>query len=143
MYGTPVGSTTETPYTEISINGNCLCFSVRLNSRGRTDVGTVEIHTEGSWVQVCDAGWDDQDASVLCKEMNFATGKALLRSQLGKVSSSSISTKAFTHFACRGSETHLINCNHTVLTSKCDTKHRASAICYDTIPTPQQMQGKD
>ena len=47
-------------------------FSVRLNSRGRTDVGTVEIHTGGSWVQVCDGNWEDIDATVLCKEMGFA-----------------------------------------------------------------------
>ncbi|XP_052098351.1 deleted in malignant brain tumors 1 protein-like [Mytilus californianus] len=118
---------------------SCYNNSVRLNSRGRTDVGTVEIHTEGAWVQVCDAGWDDIDATVLCKEMGFSWGKALLRSQLGKVSSSSIATKAFTHFSCIGSEDRLISCNHTVLRSKCETKHRASAICYETRPTPQQL----
>lgn len=116
-------------------------FSVRLNSRGRTDVGTVEIHTGGSWVQVCDGNWEDIDATVLCKEMGFAWGKALLRSQLGKVSSSSITTKAFTNFNCRGTEDRLINCNHTVLRSKCETKHRASAICYERQPTSQELQG--
>ena len=39
-------------------------FSVRLKSRGRTDVGSVEIRVNDGWVEVCDEKWDNADAKV-------------------------------------------------------------------------------
>lgn len=61
-------------------------FTVRLKSRGVTNLGTVEIRTDAGWVQVCDDDWDREDALVVCREQNFNNGTALIGSKLGKIS---------------------------------------------------------
>lgn len=61
-------------------------LTVRLKSRGVTNLGTVEIRTEAGWVQVCDDDWDREDALVVCREQNFNNGTALIGSKLGKIS---------------------------------------------------------
>lgn len=69
-----------------TIYNNYTFLTVRLKSRGVTNLGTVEIRTDAGWVQVCDEDWDRQDALVVCREQNFNNGTALTGSKLGKVS---------------------------------------------------------
>lgn len=110
----------------------CYNSSVRLKSRGRTDVGTVEIRLNEGWVEVCDQDWDNVDAKVLCREMGFVDGLALCCSTLGVDQSDSSPNKAFTSFNCEGHEKSLLQCPNQELRTKCSSEHRASAICYNT-----------
>ena len=118
-----------------------ISFSVRLKSRGRTDVGTVEIRLNEGWVEVCDQGWDDQDAKVLCHDMGFKDGVAMCCSKLGVDQSDSSPNKAFTQFKCLGHEQNLFQCPNTTLRTKCASEHRASAICYSK-PQSEVAMGK-
>ncbi|XP_052791481.1 deleted in malignant brain tumors 1 protein-like isoform X3 [Mya arenaria] len=110
---------------------SCYNSSVRLKSRGRTHVGTVEIRTNDGWVEVCDQDWDHLEAKVVCREMGFVDGIAKCCSTLGVDQSSSSPNKAFTQFQCTSLEKRLINCTHVTMQTKCAPEHRASAICYD------------
>ena len=38
--------------------------------------GTVEILYQGTWGTICDDGWDDNDATVVCRELGFLNGIA-------------------------------------------------------------------
>lgn len=104
-------------------------------------MGTVEIRLNEGWVEVCDQGWDDRDARVLCHDMGFQDGVAMCCSKLGVDQSDSSPNKAFTQFKCLGHEQNLFQCPNTTLRTKCASEHRASAICYHK-PQSQVDMGK-
>ena len=111
---------------------NVIHFPVRLISRGRTDVGTVEIRTDDGWIEVCDEEWDNLDAKVLCMELGHKDGIAETGSVLGTEQNPNAEpNKAFTRFNCVGNEKELLKCPHQTLAAKCHSMKRASAICYN------------
>ncbi|XP_033749618.1 deleted in malignant brain tumors 1 protein-like isoform X1 [Pecten maximus] len=118
---------------------SCYDKSVRLQSRGRTDVGTVEVRLDDGWVQVCDDEWGYSDAKVVCRQLGYKDAMYLRGSKLGKMSTDSLANKALTRFKCRGSEKELLNCTHAPITTKCNTMNRAAAICYNKSKSDVDM----
>ena len=37
--------------------------------------GYVEVCAKGSWMPVCDAGWDKREAMVVCRQEGFSEGE--------------------------------------------------------------------
>ena len=49
---------------------------IRLIGNGNEYEGTVEIMYQGIWGTICDDGWDNNDATVVCRELGFLNGVA-------------------------------------------------------------------
>lgn len=50
---------------------DCTDGDVRLVGGSYENEGTVEICSGGLWGLIADAGWDDNDAKVICRQAGF------------------------------------------------------------------------
>ena len=69
----------------------------------------MEVNYNGEWGTVCDDGWDDTDAGVVCRQLGFGSaGTAIGSARFGQ-GSGSIWLDSVT---CTGSESTLASCGH-------------------------------
>ena len=40
--------------------------------------GSVEVCLDGMWITVCNAAWDVNDATVVCRQLGYEGGQCLL-----------------------------------------------------------------
>lgn len=107
-------------------------------SDGGSNFGRVEIAIQNTWGTVCDAYWDNREASVLCRQLNFTDGVAIGGATYGMGQGAIW----LSHLQCTGQEDKLHQCPHRGFTDQfaeaswllpviCDS-HRddASVFCY-------------
>ena len=69
----------------------------------------MEVNYNGEWGTVCDDGWDDTDASVVCRQLGFgSSGRAIGSAGFGQ-GSGPIWLNSVT---CTGNESTLASCGH-------------------------------
>ena len=91
------------------LNEYCVGVTVRLVGSSSYNEGRVEVYYDGEWGTVCDDGWDDTDAGVVCRQLGFGSlGTAIGSAGFGQ-GSGPIWLDSVT---CSGSETILPNCGH-------------------------------
>ncbi|XP_030839945.1 deleted in malignant brain tumors 1 protein-like isoform X2 [Strongylocentrotus purpuratus] len=105
---------------------------IRLVDGYTSDQGRVEIFHEGQWGTVCDDGWDDSDARVVCRQLGYSGNVGVARSRAtyghgsGPIYLDSV--------RCSGNEARLTDCsnggwgNHN-----CDHSEDAGVYCGDEI----------
>merc|ERR1719320_2138514 len=77
---------------------------------------------------VCDDGWDDTDANVVCKELGFPSGGySTKESYFGKVDLERQS--GFDEVRCSGRESSLVDCRHESH-DDCGDGEGAGVVCY-------------
>ena len=109
----------------------CIGVPVRLVGGGSYNEGRVELYYNYQWGTVCDDGWDDTDAGVVCRQLGFgSSGTAIGLAGFGE-GSGSIWLSSVT---CTGNESTLASCGHPgVQVSKpCDHYEDAGVRCVGT-----------
>ena len=88
----------------------------------------MEVNYNGEWGTVCDDGWDDTDAGVVCRQLGFgSSGTAIGSAGFGQ-GSGSIWLDSVT---CTGNESTLARCGHLGIniTRSCDHAEDAGVRC--------------
>uniref|UniRef100_UPI00358E836C CD5 antigen-like n=1 Tax=Myxine glutinosa TaxID=7769 RepID=UPI00358E836C len=89
--------------------------------------GRVEVFYQGSWGTVCDDSWDNNDAQVVCRQLDCGSPMtAASPVDFGQGRGSIWMDNVF----CNGSETHLSQCRHNGWgTHNCVHDEDATVLC--------------
>nr|KAG5686145.1 hypothetical protein BaRGS_024759 [Batillaria attramentaria] len=115
--------------------------TVRLVGGAGPYEGRVEINLAGQWSTVCDSGWDTKDAQVICRMLGYSGGQA---SAIGNGEFGSGSGPSwFNNVACKGDETHVLQCSSSskLGTNACAHTSDAGAICSNWLHYPVRLVG--
>ena len=106
-------------------------LTIRLVGSSSYNEGRVEVNYNGEWGTVCDDGWDDTDAGVVCRQLGFGSSGTAIRSAGFGQGSGSI---WLDNVACTGSELQLTNCSHRGIgvTGSCSHSEDAGVRCSGT-----------
>jgi len=104
---------------------------VRLNAGRSQNEGRVEVNYSDEWGTVCDDGWDDTDAGVVCRQLGFGSlGTAIGSASFGQGSGPILLDSVI----CSGSESTLASCGHlgVSVTRSCSHSEDAGVRCRGT-----------
>merc|ERR1711957_959198 len=89
--------------------------------------GRIEVFHAGSWGTVCDDGWTNEDAQVVCRQLGFddSTATANSQAQYGAGSGSI----HYDDVACTGSEDSLASCPALQGSHNCAHSEDAGVDC--------------
>ena len=102
--------------------------ALRLVGSSTHSEGRVEVYHSGVWGTVCDDEWDLNDATVVCRQLNYframaALGEAAFGAGTGPIH--------YDNVACTGSESRLANCSSQER-NNCNHNEDAGVVCTDT-----------
>ena len=98
---------------------------VRLGTEPNVFHGPVQLHRNGTWSHVCDAGFDDVTARAVCRELGYEEGRAICCSAYGGAyANPEIDTEVT--LQCTGSEGSVEECVRHV---PCNSGLYASVVC--------------
>ena len=104
-------------------------INVRLVGGSSYNEGRVEVNYNGEWGTVCDDGWDDTDAGVVCRQLGFGSSGSAIRSAGFGQGSGPIWLDSVT---CSGHEPSLASCIHlgVNVTRSCTHTEDAGVRCF-------------
>lgn len=104
---------------------------LRLIEGSHNRTGRVEVFIElnNTWGTICDDGWNDQNAQIVCRQLGLGTtGTAILGFSPNAPSSVPI---WLDNVKCNGFESRLIDCVHNGLGNhNCDHHKDVGVTCY-------------
>ena len=110
------------------------CIPVAFTNGSSEHYGQVHLASGGRLVPVCNSGWNDPDAKVVCREMGYGGGAAFQNLILynGRIFPPTYET--INYVSCRGDESSLAACSFRVLNYGCSGNGAgtyAMAVCYN------------
>ena len=105
----------------------CTDLPIRLANGTNEKEGRVEIYWNNKWGTVCDDLWDDNDATVICKQLGYSRGSARVSAYFGEGSGLIL----LDNINCNGGESNIFACSHRNF-GEHDCKHHedAGVICF-------------
>lgn len=96
--------------------------------------GRVEVRSSsGGWASVCDNGWEDTAAHVVCRQLGYVTGWARHE---GHVPLQSVQSEiAITNLKCLDYFEELYQCEMSTDTHVCDKNEAAGVKCSHSMFT--------
>ena len=89
--------------------------------------GRVEVYHNGEWGTVCDRGWDNADARVVCRQLGFESSKRAYKSAYYGQGTGPI---WLSNVSCIGNESNLRDCVHFGMTVRgCSHSNDAGVYC--------------
>ena len=89
----------------------------------------MEVYYNGEWGTVCDDGWDDTDAGVVCRQLGLGpSGTSYSSAYFGQGSG----PIWLDNIECIGNESTLVSCGHlgVNITRSCSHSEDAGVRCY-------------
>lgn len=83
------------------------------------------LYQNQTWLRVCDTGFNDNAARVVCRELGYRDGRAICCSAYGAVSEKYIQMN-YT-LRCNGRESSVDEC---LQEEACDTANYSSVVCF-------------
>ena len=109
-----------------------LDVNIRLVGGSSYNEGRVEMYYNYQWGTVCDDGWDDIDAGVVCRQLGFgSTGSSYSNAYFGQGSG----PIWLDNVKCIGNESTLASCGHfgVNITRSCSHYEDAGVRCSGDI----------
>ncbi|XP_041473348.1 scavenger receptor cysteine-rich domain superfamily protein-like [Lytechinus variegatus] len=103
---------------------SCQDVGVRLAGSSSANEGRVEILYSGSWGTVCDDGFADVSAGVVCRMLGYNSGSAFCCAYFGQGTGSIV----LDDVVCGGFETNIFDCPKS-LTHNCGHGEDVSVVC--------------
>ncbi|XP_053197806.1 scavenger receptor cysteine-rich type 1 protein M130-like [Scomber japonicus] len=117
-------------YSSSSIVELTCSDSVRLVNGTRLCSGRLEVKSEQSWSSVCEADFDQQDAEVVCRELDCGAPSVLQGALYGEVEAP-MWTK---EFQCGGNESALLDCRRSDSARRtCSPGKAVGLTCSDPV----------
>ena len=100
---------------------------IRLSNGTNEKEGRVEIYWNNQWCTVCDDLWDDNDATVICKQLGYSRGSARVSAYFGEGSGFIL----LDDVGCNGIESSIFTCRHRNFGEHdCTHDEDAGVVCY-------------
>ena len=100
---------------------------IRLANGTNEKEGRVEFYWNNQWSTVCDDLWDDNDATVICKQLGYRRGSARVSAYFGEGSGFIL----LDDVNCNGGEFTIFSCNHRIFGEHdCVHSEDAGVVCY-------------
>ncbi|XP_071170255.1 scavenger receptor cysteine-rich domain-containing protein DMBT1-like [Mytilus edulis] len=110
-----------------SHDAGVLCYgSVRLSGGETNDnvkMGRVEVYQGRQWTNLCTSKFEQEDATVVCRQLGYARARVLSSGIFGRSPYSGFTTD----ISCQGNENDILDCPHTI--GKCKYSEYASVVC--------------
>lgn len=108
-----------------------LCADGTLRIAGGSSRGRLEIHKSGQWGTICDDNFDDLDATVACRQLGYASGRAVFMHE--GVFSQGSGNIWLDEVGCRGTESRLDRCGSSGWgTHNCGHSEDVGVACFTT-----------
>ncbi len=92
----------------------------------------MELCLDGEWGTICDNFWTDNDAAVVCTQLNYVPTDA--QALKGAAFGPGVGDIFLDRFFCGGDETKITDCNYfTVIPGSCSHDQDVGVVCSGTI----------